>query len=159
MLLLKTYARVLQQSFAKIVPIPKKQAKFIKSHFYYEHTVHTKKWTAIPSSCIKYKVDVYSFSILFSFPVVYCGPTEWRFERRRGSSSDRKNTVRHLMQMMSISESNHEDEFEEDSDENLNQDIPDEFIDLYKDEELRKTLVRSHSHPDILGKGKKYCFP
>ena len=63
------------------------------------------------------------------------------------------------MQMMSISESNHEDEFEEDSDENLNQDIPDEFIDLYKDEELRKTLVRSHSHPDILGKGKKYCFP
>ena len=83
------------------------------------------------------------FSILFSFPVVYCGPTEWRFERRRGSSCDRKNTVRHLIQMMSISESNHEDETEEDSDENLNQDIPDEFQDLYKDEELRKTLVSS----------------
>ena len=33
MLLLKTDARVLQQSFAKIVPIPKKQAKFIKSNF------------------------------------------------------------------------------------------------------------------------------
>ena len=45
--------------------------------------------------------------------------------------------------MMSISESNHEDETEEDSDENLNQDIPDEFQDLYKDEELRKTLVSS----------------
>ena len=42
---------------------------------------------------------------------------------------------------MSISESNHEDETEEDSDENSNQDIPDEFIELYKDEELRKTLV------------------
>ena len=83
------------------------------------------------------------FPILFSFPVVYCGPTEWRFERRRGSSCDRKNTVRHLIQMMSISESNHEDETEEDSDENLNQDIPDEFQDLYKDEELRKTLVSS----------------
>ena len=88
-------------------------------------------------------MDVFSFSILFSFSVVYCGPTEWRFERRRGSSCDRKNTVRHLIQMMSISESNHEDETEEDSDENLNQDIPDEFIDLYKDEELRKTLVSS----------------
>ena len=45
--------------------------------------------------------------------------------------------------MMSISESNHEDETEEDSDENSNQDIPDEFIELYKDEELRKTLVSS----------------
>ena len=49
--------------------------------------------------------------------------------------------------MMSISESNHEDEetADEDSDENHapNDDIPDEFIDLYKDEELRKTLINS----------------
>ena len=29
---------------------------------------------------------------------------EWRFERRRGSSIDRKNTVRHLIQMMAITE-------------------------------------------------------
>jgi len=36
--------------------------------------------------------------------VVYCGPTEWRFERRRGSSVDRKNTIRHLIQMMAITE-------------------------------------------------------
>ena len=36
--------------------------------------------------------------------MIYCGPTEWRFERRRGSSIDRKNTVRHLIQMMAISE-------------------------------------------------------
>ena len=58
--------------------------------------------------------------------------------------------------MMSISESNHEDETEEDSDENLNQDIPDEFIELYKDEELRKTLVRSLA--DILAKYKRRIF-
>lgn len=98
--------------------------------------------------------------VAFIIPiVVYCGPTEWRFERRRGSSCDRKNTVRHLIQMMSISESNHEDETEEDSDENLNQDIPDEFIDLYKDEELRKTLVdliHSASDLDILD-FKDFC--
>ena len=36
--------------------------------------------------------------------MIYCGPTEWRFERRRGSSMDRKNTVRHLIQMMAITE-------------------------------------------------------
>ena len=36
--------------------------------------------------------------------MIYCGPTEWRFERRRGSSIDRKNTVRHLIQMMAITE-------------------------------------------------------
>ena len=70
----------------------------------------------------------------FLFAVVYCGPTEWRFERRRGSSSDRKNTVRHLIQMMSITESNDEDEEERSdpnpSDENgeSTQDIPNEFI-------------------------------
>lgn len=29
---------------------------------------------------------------------------EWRIERRRGSSIDRKNTIRHLIQMMAISE-------------------------------------------------------
>ena len=38
--------------------------------------------------------------------VVYCGPSEWRFERRRGSSLDRKNTIRHLIQMMAITEEN-----------------------------------------------------
>ena len=35
---------------------------------------------------------------------------EWRFERRRGSSVDRKNTVRHLIQMMAITESEKEDQ-------------------------------------------------
>jgi len=79
--------------------------------------------------------------------VVYCGPTEWRFERRRGSSSDRKNTVRHLIQMMSITESNDEDEEERSdpnsSDENgeSTQDIPNEFIDLYNDDELKQVLI------------------
>jgi hypothetical protein len=46
----------------------------------------------------------------FSFSVIYCGPVEWRFERRRGSSVDRKNTVRHLIQMMAITESEKEDQ-------------------------------------------------
>ena len=41
---------------------------------------------------------------MFFIAVIYCGPTEWRFERRRGSSIDRKNTVRHLIQMMAITE-------------------------------------------------------
>ena len=40
--------------------------------------------------------------------MIYCGPKEWRFERRRGSSIDRKNTVRHLIQMMAITEGNEE---------------------------------------------------
>ena len=62
------------------------------------------------------------------------------------------------MQMMSISESNHEDEIEEDSDENLNQDIPDEFIDLYKDEELRKTLVSSLPESLLNNLNKKGYF-
>ena len=62
------------------------------------------------------------------------------------------------MQMMSISESNHEDEIEEDSDENLNQDIPDEFIDLYKDEELRKTLVSSLPESLLNNLNKKGSF-
>lgn len=49
--------------------------------------------------------------------VVYCGPTEWRFERRRGSSVDRKNTIRHLIQMMAITEEDlkEADEAEENS--------------------------------------------
>ena len=54
--------------------------------------------------------------------------------------------------MMSISESNHEEDLDEDSDEYVppNEDIPDEFIDLYKDEELRKTLVDLiHSVSDL----------
>ena len=63
--------------------------------------------------------------------------------------------------MMSISESNHEEDLDEDSDEYVppNEDIPDEFIDLYKDEELRKTLVdliHSASDLDILD-FKEFC--
>ena len=50
--------------------------------------------------CLQYRLNEY----FHSFLVIYCGPTEWRFERRRGSSIDRKNTVRHLIQMMAISE-------------------------------------------------------
>ena len=63
---------------------------------------------------------------------------------------------------MSISESNHEDETaDEDSDKEQfeNQDIPDEFIDLYKDEELRKTLIdliHSAADLDILD-FKEFC--
>ena len=81
--------------------------------------------------------------------MIYCGPTEWRFERRRGSSVDRKNTVRHLIQMMAITEEDNQspDVLEEDvagsppasSDDPSG--IPSEFMDLYKDEELRDTLV------------------
>ena len=61
--------------------------------------------------------------------MIYCGPTEWRFERRRGSSIDRKNTVRHLIQMMAITEEGggtspippqmREDSEEENADEKL----------------------------------------
>jgi len=55
--------------------------------------------------------------ITFIISVVYCGPTEWRFERRRGSSVDRKNTIRHLIQMMAITEEDlkEADEAEENS--------------------------------------------
>ena len=62
--------------------------------------------------------------------------------------------------MMSISESNHEEDVDEDSDEHVpNEDIPDEFIDLYKDEELRKTLIdliHSAADLDILD-FKEFC--
>ena len=63
--------------------------------------------------------------------------------------------------MMSISESNHEEDLDEDSDEYVppNEDIPDEFIDLYKDEELRKTLIdliHSAADLDILD-FKEFC--
>ena len=61
--------------------------------------------------------------------MIYCGPTEWRYERRRGSSIDRKNTVRHLIQMMAITEEGggtspippqmREDSEEENADEKL----------------------------------------
>ncbi len=47
-------------------------------------------------------------SSYYYIAVIYCGPTEWRFERRRGSSVDRKNTVRHLIQMMAIHEEEHD---------------------------------------------------
>ncbi|XP_040578918.1 uncharacterized protein [Lepeophtheirus salmonis] len=79
--------------------------------------------------------------VAFIIPIViYCGPGEWRIEKRRGSSVDRKNTVRHLMQMMSISEesalchSHPGSPVEETS-------IPPEFVDLYNDEPLRNTLI------------------
>lgn len=92
----------------------------------------------MPSSILDY-----IFLGLF-FTVVYCGPTEWRFERRRGSSSDRKNTVRHLMQMMSITESHDENEDSDEIDLESNDELPDiplEFIDLYNDDELKQTLI------------------
>ena len=63
---------------------------------------------------------------------------EWRFERRRGSSVDRKNTVRHLIQMMAITESEKEDKEDHSDDEDG---IPPEFMDLYKDKELTQTLI------------------
>ena len=86
----------------------------------------------------------------FLFLVVYCGPTEWRFERRRGSSCDRKNTVRHLIQMMSITESNDEENEEIDEENTEDIDVPLEFIDLYNDHELRQTLVDLiHSAADL----------
>lgn len=89
--------------------------------------------------------------------MIYCGPTEWRFERRRGSSVDRKNTVRHLIQMMAITEEDQQSPEvlnEEDEEPSLLggvngggvnktplEGIPVEFQDLYKDEELRETLI------------------
>lgn len=73
--------------------------------------------------------------------VVYCGPTEWRFERRRGSSCDRKNTVRHLIQMMSITESHDEENEDENDEEKEDMDIPIEFMDLYNDDELKQILI------------------
>ena len=83
--------------------------------------------------------------------MIYCGPTEWRFERRRGSSVDRKNTVRHLIQMMAITEEdNQSPDVLGNDDESLAgspvdgdrpDGIPSEFMDLYKDEDLRDTLV------------------
>ena len=91
--------------------------------------------------------------------VVYCGPTEWRFERRRGSSCDRKNTVRHLIQMMSITESNDEENEEIDEENTEEIDVPLEFIDLYNDHELRQTLVdliHSAADLDILD-FKEFC--
>ena len=57
----------------------------------------------------KFQFSFTNHRILFS-SVIYCGPMEWRFERRRGSSVDRKNTVRHLIQMMAITESEKEDQ-------------------------------------------------
>ena len=94
------------------------------------------------------------------FLVVYCGPTEWRFERRRGSSSERKNTVRHLIQMMSISESGEEPEDEDDKDSSDdNNDIPVEFTDLYNDNELKQVLIdlmHTASDLDILD-FKEFC--
>ena len=105
----------------------------------------------------------YNSVLLFSlfFPVVYCGPTEWRFERRRGSSSDRKNTVRHLIQMMSISESNEcSEEDKESSDENEEKmDIPAEFVDLFNDKELKQVLIDLiHTADDLdLLDFKEFC--
>lgn len=99
-----------------------------------------------------------SYNIFF-FLVVYCGPTEWRFERRRGSSCDRKNTVRHLIQMMSITESNDEENEEIDEENTEDIDVPLEFIDLYNDHELRQTLVdliHSAADLDILD-FKEFC--
>ena len=91
--------------------------------------------------------------------MVYCGPTEWRFERRRGSSCDRKNTVRHLIQMMSITESNESENEAESEENNEDIDVPLEFIDLYNDKELRQTLVdliHSAADLDILD-FKEFC--
>lgn len=70
---------------------------------------------------------------------------EWRFERRRGSSVDRKNTVRHLIQMMAITEEEQggdspESEDSEEGAENA-AGIPPEFLELYKDRELTQILV------------------
>ena len=100
--------------------------------------------------------------------MIYCGPTEWRIERRRGSSSDRKNTIRHLIQMMAITEENtapdSPDVIEEEADnvpKFVGEDakdadlkgIPAEFRDLYKDVELSQLLVdliKSAADLDIL---------
>ncbi|TRY70868.1 hypothetical protein TCAL_10311 [Tigriopus californicus] len=83
--------------------------------------------------------------VAFIIPIViYCGPTEWRFERRRGSSSDRKNTIRHLIQMMAIHEEvpDSPDVEEEAPDfEAEMKGIPNEFKDLYRDEELIQILI------------------
>ena len=96
--------------------------------------------------------------------MIYCGPTEWRIERRRGSSSDRKNTIRHLIQMMAITEENTAPDspdvlIDEDAmpkfvgkDADLSG-IPAEFRDLYKDAELTQLLVdliKSAADLDIL---------
>ena len=69
---------------------------------------------------------------------------EWRFERRRSSSVDRKNTVRHLIQMMAITEEqDQQNPDSEDSEEGANElgGIPPEFQDLFKDQELLATLT------------------
>jgi hypothetical protein len=105
--------------------------------------------------------------------VIYCGPNEWRFERRRGSSVDRKNTIRHLIQMMAITEEEHHDAHgpltapaaaaaahagakqtaASEKEDDVLAAIPAEFVDLYKDKELLQILVdliNSASDLDIL---------
>jgi len=55
------------------------------------------------SNYFQNNVDV-PLTVHYNISVVYCGPNEWRFDGRRGSSFDRKNTIRHLIQMMAITE-------------------------------------------------------
>lgn len=88
--------------------------------------------------------------VAFIIPIViYCGPAEWRVERRRGASVDRKNTVRHLIQMMAITEEQSSpastgesislsDGKEMDTDTAV---IPPEFAPLYNDDDLRQQLI------------------
>ena len=66
--------------------------------------------------------------------VALFGPQEFLKLRRRSSSSDRQNTVRHLIQMMSISE-----EMDDSSDEDTDDDketIPSEYELFLRDENL-----------------------
>ena len=86
--------------------------------------------------------------------VTLFGPQEFlkmRGTRRRSSSSDRQNTVRHLIQMMSITEEI-SDSSDEDGDEDK-ENLPTELDLLIKDENLRyyiKELLLTAEDLDIL---------
>ena len=71
---------------------------------------------------------------------------EWRFERRRGSSVDRKNTVRHLIQMMAITESegNSIDDKTDDERENMSN-----WYNKRKDETSKVLVYNSYIYPTL----------
>ena len=74
--------------------------------------------------------------------VVLCGPDTWDMFHddtlRKTSNVERKNTVRHMMQMMAITE---EEEAEEVEGAGGEEDIPPPWDQLHRDERLRQRLV------------------
>lgn len=114
------------------LPLDRKGPEMGSASYFIAHAVYVAQFDPLNPNCV------------FLISVIYCGPTEWRFERRRGSSSDRKNTIRHLIQMMAIHEEvpDSPDVEEEAPDfEAEMKGIPNEFKDLYRDEELIQILI------------------